>query len=297
MSGYTKLFGSILESTVWMESPPVKVVWITLLAMADRDGVVEASVPGLAKRAGVDRAHCEQALSVFSAPDPDSRTTAFEGRRIEAVEGGWRLLNHAVYRERASREEAREKAAARQRLKRERDAAKSRLSREVTNVTPGNDIAEAPPPPPPPPTSEAQADLPSVVPIDRNATLDPAPSALDVGFSDFWTTYPKKVGKGAAMKVWRRIKPNAPLRARIQLAITDQTHTDQWRKDAGQFIPNPATWLNQGRWDDEPIAPTEPAHEPGTYVNGFRLEDLELTPDERAAKTEMDKIRARYIIR
>jgi hypothetical protein len=27
--------------------------------------------------------------------------------------------------------------------------------------------------------------------------------------------------------------------------------TYQWRKDGGQFIPNPATWLNQGRWDDQ----------------------------------------------
>ena len=147
MTGYTKLFGSILESTVWLETPPVKVVWITLLAMADRDGCVEASVPGLAKRAGVDRVYCEQALALFLAPDPDSRTKTYDGRRIEPIEGGWRLLNYEVYRERASAEEAREKAAARKRRQRERAANKSPevtpVSLNVTYVPVCHPIAEA----------------------------------------------------------------------------------------------------------------------------------------------------------
>lgn len=151
MSGYAKLFSSILESTIWLESPPVKVVWITLLAMADRDGVVEASIPGLAKRAGVERGHCEQALAVFLAPDPDSRTPTNEGRRIEAIPGGWRLLNYETYRERASRDEAKEKARIRQQRKRARDAAKSRgQSHDVTPVTQSHTIAEAPSPSDPP---------------------------------------------------------------------------------------------------------------------------------------------------
>jgi len=34
-------------------------------------------------------------------------------------------------------------------------------------------------------------------------------------------------------------------------AIAAQKATDQWKKDGGQFIPLPATWLRQGRWDDE----------------------------------------------
>lgn len=142
MSGYTKLFGSILESTVWLEPPPVKVVWITLLAMADRDGCVEASVPGLARRANVERTECERALAVFLAPDPDSRTREHEGRRIEAIAGGWRLLNYELYRHRASAEEAKEKAAARKRRQRERESA----SRSVTPVTESHTIADPPAP-------------------------------------------------------------------------------------------------------------------------------------------------------
>lgn len=139
MGGYTKLFGSILESTVWLEPPPIKVVWITILAMADRDGIVEASVPGLAKRAGVERSHCEQALALFLAPDPDSRTKEFEGRRITEIDGGWRLLNYETYRLRASADVAREKAAERKRRERARKA----VTRNVTPVANCHTIAEA----------------------------------------------------------------------------------------------------------------------------------------------------------
>lgn len=96
---FTKLFSSITESTVWMQPPSVKVVWITMLAMADRHGRVHASIPGLACRAHVSLQETEHALQVFLSPDSYSRTKDFEGRRIEAIDGGWHLLNYAKYRE------------------------------------------------------------------------------------------------------------------------------------------------------------------------------------------------------
>lgn len=105
---YVKLFASILDSTVWQENLPTKVVWVTLLAMCDRDGKVWASIPGLAYRAGVGIEDCEVALKKFRDPDPYSRTKDFEGRRIEEIDGGWLLLNHAKYREMMSAAERRE---------------------------------------------------------------------------------------------------------------------------------------------------------------------------------------------
>lgn len=99
MTEFVKLYGSILDSTVWLESLPTKVIWITMLAMADWEGFVSAAVPTLAKRAGVTRAECETALAVLGAPDPDSKTKEFEGRRVEPREGGWLILNHGKYRD------------------------------------------------------------------------------------------------------------------------------------------------------------------------------------------------------
>lgn len=114
MSGYTKLFGSILDSTVW-ELPHTTVrVWVTLLAMADRHGEIQASVPGLAHRSRVTLKETKKALDAFLSPDEYSRTPDQEGRRIEPIDGGWRLVNHEKYTRMMSEEDRRARGAERQ---------------------------------------------------------------------------------------------------------------------------------------------------------------------------------------
>ncbi len=79
-----------------------------MLAMADQYGRVMGSVPGLANRARVPLDDARAAIRAFLDPDPDSRTKDFEGRRIEEIDGGWRLLNHAKYRELRAEDDRRE---------------------------------------------------------------------------------------------------------------------------------------------------------------------------------------------
>lgn len=79
-----------------------------MLAMADRQGRVFGSIPGLANRARIDVEACRGAIASFLAPDADSRTKDQEGRRIEEIDGGWRLLNHAKYRALQDEETAKE---------------------------------------------------------------------------------------------------------------------------------------------------------------------------------------------
>lgn len=67
---------------------------------------------------------------------------------------------------------------------------------------------------------------------------------------EFWEAYPKKVAKAAALKAWKKLKPDQELTNTILAAIEKQKQSDQWRKDNGQYIPNPATWLNGGRWEE-----------------------------------------------
>lgn len=117
---YTKLDAGLVHSTVWREPDAIRIVWITMLAMADRHGEVMASVPGLMDVARVSRDDVERALDLFLSPDPDSRTKAFEGRRIEAIPGGWLLLNHGEHRARGDAEDRKAKSAARQKRFRER---------------------------------------------------------------------------------------------------------------------------------------------------------------------------------
>lgn len=96
---YTKLFSSITESTIVSEPVATRWLWVTLLAMANAQGEVYGSIPGLARRANLTIEETERGLATFYAPDPYSRTKENEGRRIEAMGGGdgWVLLNHAKY--------------------------------------------------------------------------------------------------------------------------------------------------------------------------------------------------------
>src|SRR3990167_7223966 len=70
-------------------------------------------------------------------------------------------------------------------------------------------------------------------------------------FISFWDCYPKKVAKDAAWKSWQKRNGERPDIAVLISAVENQKKSEQWAKDGGQFIPHPASWLNQGRWDDE----------------------------------------------
>jgi hypothetical protein len=73
----------------------------------------------------------------------------------------------------------------------------------------------------------------------------------DKEFAMFWESYPKKVGKKAAIKAWKASKDRPPIES-VLAAIDRAKGSPEWTKENGAFIPHPSTWLNQGRWDDEP---------------------------------------------
>ena len=73
-------------------------------------------------------------------------------------------------------------------------------------------------------------------------------------FNEFWIAYPKKVAKEDAISAWRKIKLDDIIFAKMLKAIKDQKLSDTEKK----FIPNPATWLNKKRWEDEVTAIQKP---------------------------------------
>lgn len=87
----------------------------------------------------------------------------------------------------------------------------------------------------------------------------PTPSASDRRFAEFWAAYPKKTGKDAARKAFERRRVDDALLATMIAAIRQQAQSRQWTEEGGRFIPNPSTWLNQGRWQDESQAPVRRA--------------------------------------
>ena len=104
MAGFTKLVPEIVMSSIWNEPPDVRCVWITLLATKDENGYVRGNLLSLARTANVSVEATKHAIDVFQQPDPVSNTPDNEGRRIQAVPGGWYVLNHALYRGKDYRE-------------------------------------------------------------------------------------------------------------------------------------------------------------------------------------------------
>ena len=117
---WVKLHGSILDSSIWAEDHATLRVWITMLVMADREGVVTAALTALRRRAGVTADECLRALNTFLSPDPKSQSPERDGRRVVPVKGGWRLVNYSKYREMRTAEQVQTAA----RMKRMREAHK-----------------------------------------------------------------------------------------------------------------------------------------------------------------------------
>lgn len=78
-------------------------------------------------------------------------------------------------------------------------------------------------------------------------------------FAQWWDLYPKKVGKQAALRAYiKAIKTTDP--ACLLTGLTSQAEALDQRKGEG-FCPDPATWINAGRWDDE-VTPRQQTHPP-----------------------------------
>jgi hypothetical protein len=145
---FVKLYSSVIMSSLWSEDPETRVLWITMLAAADREGFLFGSPAGLAAVARLPVESVVRGLEKFSSPDTYSsdlmRNPENEGRRIETVEGGWKLLNYEWYR---GLERAEDRKAQYRESKR-----KQRSSVEGPQMS--SDVLESPP-------SEAEAEADS----------------------------------------------------------------------------------------------------------------------------------------
>lgn len=134
---YVKLFASILDSSIWSENYPTRLVWITLLAMADAEGLVRASVSGIARRAAVKRLEAEAAVKALCSPDRDRPDQEHDGRRLEVVDGGWKVLNYQKYREIRTQQQFRDA------LRQQRHRDRLRVSRDASQQADAEAVSEA----------------------------------------------------------------------------------------------------------------------------------------------------------
>lgn len=263
MNGYNKLFSTLVTSTVWCEPDTTRIVWITLLAMADKNGNIQSSIPGLAKLAGVSLEATERALQTFMEPDKYSRTPDNEGRRLEAHEGGWHMLNHGKYRAILSEESIR--------------ASKAAYMRRVRSEQGNNSTVETSGKSGQPKQKQRQSQK-----QEAKATVQQA-APKEVEFERFWSLYPNKQGKEPARKKWHSLKLD-PLTDTIIAAVERlKTLDDKWKNG---FVPMGSTFINQQRWTDEPMsAPNaarggQPGNAPAHKTKDEAMQETE-TPLER----------------
>ena len=252
--GFTKLVSDIVHSSIWNEPVEVRIVWITMLAVKDQNGYCRGDARTIARLANVSVEATQDALRRFQEPDPSSHTPDYEGRRIQAAPGGWVVLNHDLYRGM----DYKEYEASRKQIYRKN---KKALSGTCPGQVPDSSVSASVC------TSSSSSVLPAV---EEGGTVK------EDSFDKFWKAYPNKVGKKAALRSWKLAKYKPEIE-RMLAIVEEHKASPQW---LGGFIPHPATWLNQGRWDDE-VA--KPASSPATP------ERRELTPEEQAAELERER--------
>lgn len=127
--------------------------------------------------------------------------------------------------------------------------------------------------PPTPQGGGGDVPLVEVAPAPKPAV----PAAEPVAFAAWWSLYPKKQGRGAAVKAYRsalrRGATEEDLLAGLvrQRATLEEDHHRGKESPAGRsYCPDASTWLNAERWTDEHDAPPAAQQRPGTVdPHGF----------------------------
>lgn len=98
MISFAPLMSEITDSSVWEEPYHVRILWLTMLARKQSDHVVYSDTYKLRKWSNLNTVdEVEDALRILSSPDSRRPGQEYDGRRIEKVEDGWKVLNGQKY--------------------------------------------------------------------------------------------------------------------------------------------------------------------------------------------------------
>jgi hypothetical protein len=242
---FTKLFSSIIASSVWCEDNETRIVWITMMAMCNKNGYVFASEPGLAKCAQVPLESVLKALKRFQSPDKFSCSPEYEGRRIEKVDGGWRLLNYLKFR--AIRNEDDRREYHRIYMRKRRELGVKNVKECQPSLTAVNRSK--------PPSTQAEAEAEA----EKNKIKTLAHSQKARMSEMVYQLYPRKIGKKQALKAIEKAitdlmtAENYSLeRAVACLKERTRSFAESPAGQRGSYTPHPATWFNRGSYRDDP---------------------------------------------
>jgi len=104
-------------------------------------------------------------------------------------------------------------------------------------------------------------------PLKVPKELKPKRAGVHPMFDTFWQAYPKRIAKAKAEEAFSKLNPDEELMKVMLAALKAWSKTDQWTKESGQFVPNPTTWINQRRWEDELPKDNKPKEKPIIMMN------------------------------
>ena len=245
---FVKLLNSILKSSIWFESYETKIVWITLLAMADRNGNIWATPRAISHDALVPLPETLDALKKFQEPDPESRSEEYEGRRLEVIPGGFHLLNYDRVRNTRDAEIRREQEREASRRYRERHQESHHPSSSVI-IRHQNHPASAQE------EAEVDKDKPKYIVSPQDEKPSRRLTAYSDDFESWWKTWGKytgiKVGKPKSFSYWKVLSSEDQMAAIENLS--QYVERREAAKVAGVYVPNPPhpeRFLRDRRWLD-----------------------------------------------
>lgn len=229
---FGKIFASMYEGTLHGQWQAI-ITMQQLVVLADSEGYVDMTAQAISSRTSIPLDIIEHGLTVLSEPDSYSRNPIKDGRRIELIDParpwGWRLVNHAYYRDLASKADKRNKD--RLRIAEKRD--KSRVSQQVAG-------------------SRGQSQKSPIQKQDTKATKSNGRQADHIvghRFADFWAVYPRKVKRKQSIDLWKRKRLDQHADAIIADVYARIADDPQWKET--RLIPHPTSYMNAERWYDE----------------------------------------------
>ena len=269
---YLKLFTQILDSSI-ADDRRLRHFFTDFMLCADLKGIVMMTEAAIARRIGATIEEVRWGIAELEKPDPMSKTTDNEGRRIERMEGhgyGWRVINFEMYHAMKTAEEMREKTrirvqnhrAARKAAEDQRDAddvtpcnagnacnpTKTHTKTKTETHTKTNNEDEK--------NSSADADE-----IDFFAETEITPKKKPTGqyppeVIELWDMFPAMArtrSSKADFCAQYKQAANKPPHADLVRSVAAWARCDEWTKNNGQFAPRAHLFFKNRKWESEPV--------------------------------------------
>jgi hypothetical protein len=263
---YGKLFASMYEGTLYGQWQAI-VTLQQLVILSDEDGVVDMMPTAISARTSVPLEIIKIGIEQLSEPDPYSRSTDEDGRRIvlldESRPWGWRIVNYKYYRNLGSKADKKIKDKIRIAEKRNKSnsvASCRNLSRGVVKVAHTKEEENTKEK-----TYSASGDAalpqnpksPEEKPPEKSYTTKKgkklAGKRLEA-FEQFWDAFAHKVGRAEAAEEWLKVPhaDNGTLE-KILAAAKREAEKRPSLIERGLTPKMAQGWLSGRRWEDEPV--------------------------------------------